>query len=171
MYIDKTTLGVLCVLLVGGLLTLGYVLKLAGSMVGLGSREEGPEGPALEQPPPSFVLRTADGVRTFPDDFPTIRVLLFADPGCGSCQELVSDLSAAHSAMLRSQVLLVTTADLEVAGAYPGYRAMVGSVGRIAPAIRRTYAVRSAPFAVVLDDSGRVAWAGHPTSLRQLQPG
>jgi hypothetical protein len=161
MYLDKATLIIIMALMIIGLGLLLFVLREMGHAIGLSHSEPVSEGPELGQVAPPFSFRDAETGEHlhFPADVVTVRWLVFADPGCSSCEGLLTELATASARDL-NEVLVVTTAPKAVVSAYPGFNETNLSVARVGPRVRQLYNVHSSPFGVRMDDKGVADFAG-----------
>ena len=169
MFIDRFTLTVVVTGLVVAFGIVFLLLRQMAGVVGIGPHNESAsEGPVAGTEAGGFSFHARGvGLLRFPDDARNVRFLLFADPGCGSCEALLSDLASDVNGVAE-RVLVVTTASEQIVGAYPGFREPRVRIARVGPRVKQRYGVRSSPFAVELTDTGMVVRAYRLNAITDL---
>jgi peroxiredoxin len=110
-------------------------------------------------PAPGFRLTRADGGELGLDEFRGQKVLLvFSDPACGPCNQLMPQLERAYRAGLRGEVLVVSRGSAEA------NRAKVAEYELSFPValqrhweISRAYAMFATPIGYLIDEHGVIA--------------
>jgi peroxiredoxin len=110
-------------------------------------------------PAPSFTLPTPDGGELSLEAYRGQRVLLvFSDPNCGPCNQLLPELEQFHRRTAAVQVVMVSRGDLEA------NRAKVAEHGLTFPVglqrqweISRAYAMFATPVGYLIDEAGVIA--------------
>lgn len=149
------------------LLTLGLLVTLMFRQLGrqLGAAKAPPAlGPPAGTPAVGFeYVRLDTGTREFFDPAEGAALLVFADPTCPACEELVADLNQAHAdgglAEIRPLILTAEPASyLQISAPFRETRLPLGRP--VSDSIRRAYRVSATPLLVAVDGAGLVRAAG-----------
>jgi peroxiredoxin/uncharacterized membrane protein YphA (DoxX/SURF4 family) len=116
-----------------------------------------PQGPRLGEPAPPIKLQDLSGKSVALEDFRGEKTLvLFWNPGCGFCQQMLPDLKAWESgAPQGAPRLLVVSAGSEEANRQMGLRSPVVLDQQFA--VGRAFGAAGTPSAVIVDEEGRIA--------------
>ena len=149
------------------LLTLGLLVTLMFRQLGrqLGAAKAPPAvGPPAGTPAVGFeYVRLDTGTREFFDPAEGAALLVFADPTCPACEELVAGLNQAHAdgglAEIRPLILTAEPASyLQISAPFRETRLPLGRP--VSDSIRRAYRVSATPLLVAVDGAGLVRAAG-----------
>jgi hypothetical protein len=140
---------------------LAYLAQLGRDASGRGGLTIGEEAPAVEYQP--FTQSGADGIaETFvPGGSPAM--LLFADPGCGSCEQALNVVEEATRRERANglRVLALARAEPGQLAALDGFRETTLPLGRIHDRVAsRDYRVSATPFFYAIDEDGLVRSRG-----------
>lgn len=149
------------------LLTLGLLVTLMFRQLGrqLGAVKSPPAlGPPVGTPAAGFeYVRLDTGTREFFDPAEGAALLVFADPTCPACEELVAGLNQAHAdgglAEVRPLILTAEPASyLQISAPFRDTRLPLGRL--VSDSTRQTYRVSATPLLVAVDGGGLVRAAG-----------
>jgi hypothetical protein len=158
---------------------LGFFVLLAyrqlGFMLGLKDIGTDRDGLPVGEKAPAFEYLPVDSSTAAAgrfDPLGTWSVLLFADPGCVSCQTAVAGLERLAPTLRETQVLVVTSAEPAVISAVEEFREASVPISRVPPEVAiKLYRTLSTPYAYVIDPQGVIKAKGvaaDETALRKL---
>lgn len=157
----------LAVLLVVAYRQLAYLMQVGQAASAHGGLPVDAEAPAFEYEP---LGRAPNGSKRFePRGAPAM--LMFTDPGCGSCEKalLTLDEVTRASRLDGLRVLAVTSADDDVIQAIGTFGDTSVEVGRVDPAVpRRLYDTYVTPYFYAIGADGRVRARGAADSEDQI---
>jgi peroxiredoxin len=127
-------------------------------------------GLAAGMPAPQFSLPTLDGAVLSLDAYRGQRVVLvFSDPKCGPCNELIPELESFHRRYRDVQVLMVSRGEVEANRAKAAERGLTFPVLlQTQWEISRAYAMFATPIAYLIDEEGVIA-AGVAVGLEPIR--
>ncbi|HYZ77715.1 MAG TPA: hypothetical protein VE596_10120 [Gaiellaceae bacterium] len=156
----------LAVLLVVAYRQLAYLMQVGQAASSHGGLAVDAEAPAFEYEP----LGAANGTKRFePRGAPA--VLMFTDPGCGSCEKALLTLDQVTRALRLDglRVLAVTSADDDVIEAIGTFGDTSVEVGRVDPGVpRRLYDTYVTPYFYAIGADGRIRGRGAAESEDQI---
>jgi hypothetical protein len=157
------------VLLVVAYRQLAYLMQVGHASSAHGGLSAGAEAPAFEYE--RIGVGSGGGRASFePRGAPSL--LMFTDPGCGSCERALVTLEEVTRGRRENgiRVLAVTSADDEVIGALPRFRETVLELGRVAPSVpQRLYEAYATPYFYAIGADGVVRDGGTAESEEQIQ--
>lgn len=151
---------------------LGFMLRLKD----IGSERDGlpigEKAPAFDYIPVNHNIDHSINSDTRFDPHGKWSLLLFADPGCVSCQTAVSALERLTPTLRETQILVATSAEAPVIAAVEAFRDASVPVSHVArEVLSRMYHTLSTPFAYVIDPEGVIrakGIMGDEDALRKL---
>lgn len=98
------------------------------------------------------------------------RCLIFADPGCTTCETEIRKLARLRKEDAAARVLIVTTASATIVRSIPAFAESPVPVARVGTRVRNLYRAFSAPLVVCLNEDGTVGAIEHhvPSQLLDI---
>lgn len=148
---------------------LGYMLHLKEMGTEHDGRQIGEQAPAFSYTPMQQSLDASD----YFDPKGKWSLLLFADPGCVSCQGALRALEHfAPEVAARMQILVATSADPALITAVEEFRTASVTIGRVDGEVPfKLYRTHATPFLYVIDAEGVIqakGVAGNEAEFRKL---
>jgi len=151
------------------LFTLGFFVVVAyrqlGFMLHLKDIASERDGLAIGEKAPTFnYVPVHDSINTSETRFDPQgkwSLLLFADPGCVSCQTAITALERLAPTLRETRILVATSAEPAVIAAVEEFRDASVPVRRVAREVPdRVYRTLSTPFAYIIDPEGIIRAKG-----------
>jgi len=162
-----------------GLLTLGVVCMALARQIGVLHQRIAPAGALslrqplkLGDPTPEMVLPSLDGS---PVAIGGVRggrsqLLLFLSPGCAICENLLPALRSAQGAERRwLDIILASDGELDPHQAFVRDKGLTKFPYVVSEQLGRSYGVAKLPYAVLIDEAGRLASSGLVNTREHLE--
>ncbi|WP_211326414.1 TlpA family protein disulfide reductase [Thermosporothrix hazakensis] len=163
----------LWVLVIGETVLLILLLRALGALKLKTTPIEEPEGLKIGTIAPSFVFQDGSGnENALKQTDGRRRMLLFLRPGCPACVEAIRLAKAVQGRQEVPDILLFGLADAQTNKVYAREQELqIPLLTPVSPSCDELYAIRSVPFAFVVDEQRQVLAKGvasHPLLFEQL---
>lgn len=140
---------------------LGFMLRLKDIASERDGLPIGEKAPAFNYIPVNHTIDHNINAETRFDPHDKWSLLLFADPGCVSCQTAISALERLAPTLRETHILVATTAEPAVIAAVEEFRDASVPVRRVAREVPgKVYRTLSTPFAYIIDPEGIIRAKG-----------
>jgi hypothetical protein len=147
---------------------LAYLLLLSRAASGHGGLAVGERAPDFTYWPVHSMPSDGQPKEFRPDGVPTL--ILFVNPGCGSCEVAVRNLEQVTRKVSQLRVLAVTDSDPEAVNAIDAFRETAVELIRVERTVpNELYRTYSTPYAYGIDASGAIRASGEAVTARQIK--